>query len=175
MIPAVALKSKAVSKLVALAVIVFIVAAVAMGYFLFQPKPTTTTDCLNCFIQQPVVDVIIPELASQTDQNGGVNVPLNATSGETSVIHVVVYSEQAVNVTLSFKSFISGSNESQLMTAAFSPSTLVVPKLGNATSVVHIFISPSVANGTYTAVISAVASQNSSWVWGDYFKINVTS
>ena len=168
------MNSKAVSKLLAVVVIVVIVAAAALGYFLLQPKGTTTTNCPGCFIQQPVVDVIIPELASQTDQNGGVNQPLNATAGQTSTLRVQVYSEEAVNVPLSFKSFISGANGSQLMTAAFSPSTLDVPNLGNATAVLHIFISPSVAKGVYSAAISAVAIQNSSWVWGDYFSINVT-
>ena len=121
-----------------------------------------------------MVDVVIPELASRTDENGGVNEVLNVSAGQTATLHVQIFTEQAVNVTLSFKSFIASANGSQVMIGSFSPSTLAVPLNGNATSVLHIFIPPQVPSGVYSAAVSAVGIQNSSWVWGDYFNINVT-
>ena len=169
------MRYRAISTILAAALIAIVVAASLVGYFLLRPTQTTsTTSCSSCFIQQPVVDVIIPELASKSDQNGGVNEMLNVSSGQTATLHVQIFTEQAVNVTLSFKSFIANANSSQTMTGSFSPPTLAASLNGNATSVLHIFISPDVPNGVYSAAVSAVGIQNSSWVWGDYFNINVT-
>lgn len=165
--------SRAVSTLFAILIILIIIAAAAIGYFLIQPRVSTTTNCTGCFIQQPVVDVVIPELASKTDQNGGVNEQLNVTAGETVSLHVQVFTEQAVNVTLSFRPFLPSSNSSQMVIASFDPDSLVVPTLGNATSQLRLSFSPDLKPGVYSAAISAVANENSSWIWGDYFNFNV--
>lgn len=164
--------SRAITNLIAVLIILIIVAAGAVGYFLMQPRVTTTTNCTGCFIQQPVVDVIIPELASKTDQNGGLNEQLNVTAGQTVSLHVQIFTEAPVNVTLYFKFFAT--NESQNITASLSPDTLMVPTLGNATSLLRISFPPNLKQGAYSAVVSAVDIQNSSWVWGDYFNIEVT-
>src|SRR5487761_890705 len=61
-------------------------------------RNSTTSDS---FIQQPVVDIIIPSLFSQTSA-GGVNLPLNLTLGESFSLTVDVYSTVSLNASMEF-------------------------------------------------------------------------
>jgi hypothetical protein len=120
------------------------------------------------------VDVIIPELASATDKNGGVNEPLNVSGGQTSTLHVQIYPLAQINVSLSFRVFPSSSGNASEITATFSPAELEIPLNGNESSSVIISVPLSTPTGVYPAAVSAQDLENSSWVWGSYFSINVT-
>lgn len=166
-------KDRAFSKVLAAIFIAIVVASGSFGYFVFRGQPHTTS-CGKCFISQPVVDLVISELASSTGKSGHVNEQLNVTAGQVTILHIQVYSETQVNVTLTFHVFDSSANLSSGITGAFSPQIFVVPSQGNQTSVLQMNIPNNAEAGLYPAVASATDLQNSSWVWGTYFGINVT-
>jgi hypothetical protein len=128
----------------------------------------------QCFVTEPVVDVIIPELASSTDKNGGVNEQLNVTSGRAVTLHVQIYPLAQINISLSFRAFLSSSGNVSGITATFSPAQLSIRLNGNESSTVVLNVPQSAPSGVYPAVVSAQDVENSSWVWGSYFNINIT-
>jgi hypothetical protein len=135
---------------------------------------TPVATIAGCFVYMPVVDVIIPELAGGTDQNGGVNEVLNVSTGQTTILHVQVYPEVKLNTTLSFSVSSYHSANISGITATFTPQQLSIALNGNGSSTVTLHVSNNLAPGTYYAAISATDVEHTPWVWGDYFNINVT-
>ena len=137
-------------------------------------RNSTTSDS---FIQQPVVDIIIPSLFSQTS-TGGVNLPLNLTLGESFSLTVDVYSTVSLNASMEFittplTSSTSVQSSTGLITGTFNPSILVIGANGNGITTFHVQVSQTTNVGNYSAVMSVVNAANSTQVWGDIFQINV--
>jgi hypothetical protein len=163
-------------KLAALTIILLaiIIASVAVYDFATsQPQNITAT---NSFPHEPVVDVIIPALFRQTS-TGGVNAPLNMTTGESTKLIVQVYPTVNVNVTMQFRYFSLSNDASGVqnstITGTFDPSKLDIQsgKVGNTT--LALGVSQSAQDGEYNAVISAIDTQNSSEAWGVIVSVNV--
>ena len=138
-------------------------------------RNSTTSDS---FIQQPVVDIIIPSLFSQTS-TGGVNLPLNLTLGESFSLTIDVYSTVSLNASMEFiatplASSTGGAQSSTgMITGTFDPSILVIGANGKGITTFHVQVSPTANVGNYGTVISVVNAANSTQVWGDIFQINV--
>ena len=139
-------------------------------------RNSTTSDS---FIQQPVVDIIIPSLFSQTS-TGGVNLPLNLTLGESFSLTVDVYSTVFLNASLEFITTLLTSSTggvqaaSGQITGTFDPSILVIGANGKGITTFHVQVSQTANVGNYSTVISVVNAVNSTQVWGDIFQIHVT-
>jgi len=132
----------------------------------------------NLFIQQPVVDILVPSLFRETS-TGGQNVPLNITSGQTDSIVIQVYPTVDLNITMGFQYYFLSTNESSSssnpgsISATFDPSDLRIDMGKTENTSITLHVSPNAPLGQYDAVISAFNSANSSQVWGVIVQINV--
>jgi hypothetical protein len=141
-----------------------------------------TSTASDSFIQQPVVDVIIPALFSQ-GTTGGINAPLNLTQGQSVSLKVMIYSTVSLNATMEFQVYplapasqngTSVTESSSAMTWSFQPSSLQVSINGKGNTTLNLDVPQQFQTGTYSAVVSAVNSQNVAQMWGDVFQINVS-
>jgi hypothetical protein len=157
-----------------------IISAIAVNDLLGGPSKQNSATT-NSFIQQPVVDIIIPTLFAQT-ATGGVNSPLNLTLGESYSLTVEVYTTVALNASLIFHALPLGSSSTSELSQGtsgpisgiFNPADLMMEANGKGISTFSIAVSDSASVGAYNAVVSAVNLDNSSQIWGDIFQINVT-
>ncbi|HXQ93506.1 MAG TPA: hypothetical protein VN739_10920 [Nitrososphaerales archaeon] len=134
----------------------------------------------NSFIQQPVVDILVPSLFRETSI-GGQNVPLNITNGQSDSIVIQVYPTVDLNITMEFQYYLLSTNESSRssdpgsISATFNPSNLRIDAGKTENTSMTLRVSPSAPLGQYNAVISAFNSANSSQVWGVIVQINVVN
>ncbi len=187
--------------MIVIVVVILIVVSVVMYTFFLAPlrsnnSPVSGSNCKNgCFISEPVVDVIIPSLATTHGFNGATNKLLNLTRGETVSMNVEVYtSKVGVNATMQLFIYppLEGSNSSSGTTtsnttssslisktggagisAKFSPANLSIPASSNETSIMTLSVSSTAIEGYYSATVSAFDPDNPSYVWGTLFEINV--
>ncbi len=182
-------------------VLLVVVSGVVMYTFFLAPlrsnnPPVSGSNCKNgCFVSEPVVDVIIPSLATTHGLGGATNHMLNVTRGQTVPMNVEVYTTNvAINATMQL--FIvptsQGSNSSNGTTSSntttsslisktggagitvrFNPANLSIRASSNESSVMTLSISSTAAEGYYDATVSAMDPDNSSYVWGTFFEINV--
>ena len=157
--------------------LVVIIASVAIYDFSINHDQNVNSS--SSFSQEPIVDIIVPSLYRQTAQ-GGVNTPLNLSSGETRNFVVQIYPTVDVNLFMQFRSFslssISGTlaaGENSTITCRFNPFNLIISAGSHQNTTVSLMVSSSARIGFYTLVISAVDSRNSSEVWGVILQINV--
>jgi len=161
----------------AIIVLVSLITGIA-AYDLLGGAPGQRNSTTDSFIQQPVVDIIIPSLFSQT-ATGGVNLPLNLTLGESFSLTVDVYSTVSLNASMEFiasplTSSTGGVQSSTgLITGTFDPSILVIGANVKGIATFHVQVSPTANAGAYSSVISVVNAVNSTQVWGDIFQINL--
>ena len=177
--------SQGISKtfaLVLVAGLIVLSAVIGIG-FVMQPgsanNRTVTTLCQSCFVEEPVVDVILPTL---TRNPGGsvstTNAPLNMTRGSTQSLSVDVYPTVSISVTLVFRVLLSPSagtaGSSASLSASFSPSELSISSQGRGVSTLTISVPANALPGTYNAAVSVEQTNaTSSGVWGTFFMINV--
>ncbi|MHB8565464.1 MAG: hypothetical protein ACYC7D_04740 [Nitrososphaerales archaeon] len=94
----------AITKIVAIVIILIITAVgsvAALQYLRTQGGPTASV-CNTCFVTEPVVDVIIPNLISHSGASGQSNAPLNVTRDETIPILVQIYSTKSIIAQMQF-------------------------------------------------------------------------
>ncbi|MGI0091218.1 MAG: hypothetical protein ACREBS_05875 [Nitrososphaerales archaeon] len=174
---------ESIAIIIVIALVISIAAITAydlLGGAVGQNQPGKT----DSFIQQPVVDIIIPSLFRQTS-TGGINSPLNLTRGENLSFSVYVYSTVDLNVSMEFRAFqlasvslqagstSSNNNVSETMSVAFDPSFFKVGEDGSGNTTINLHVKTSAQVGAYSAVISASNLNNSSETWGDILQINV--
>lgn len=163
-------------------IIVLGVAATAIAvYDLLSPPRSNQTTSLP-FVEQPVVDVIVPSLYRNQGSNN-VNSPINVTAGQTLTFVVDIYTSVSLNLTMEFKLFspFGQSTNSSLSTtsvvstvrAYFSPTELTIQGAGKGSTNLTLGFSSSALPGNYNSVISAVNLNNSSQVWGDVVQVSI--
>jgi hypothetical protein len=169
----------AIITIIALALVITSVTAYDL---LGRPGAQGLSITTGTFIQQPVVDVIVPSLF-RSGSTGGINAPLNLTQGETISLPVTVYSVAAINVTAEFRitplslsqtATSSLANSSSIISWSFAPGSFQVEPNGKANTTLKLDVPYLMPLGTYSAVISAANTDNSSQIWGDILQINIT-
>jgi hypothetical protein len=158
--------------------LVIIISVVAI--YDISNSQTSVETSANSFIQEPVVDILIPNLFRETS-TGGQNVPLNVTTGQTDAIVIQIYPTVELNLTMEFRYYFLSSivststtdNLSRSISATFDPSNLKISAGSTANTTMTLQVSPSAPLGEYNAVVSAFSSENSSEVWGVIVRINV--
>ncbi len=189
-------------KIVLIVVVLLVLVSAVMYSFFLAPLRTNSSlvsgsNCKNgCFISEPVVDVLIPSLATIHGFNGATNHVLNVTRGQTVSMIVEVYtSNVGVNATMQLLIYPppGGSNSSSgttssntttsslligkmggaAISAEFSPVNLSITADNNASSVMTLSVSSTAVEGYYDATVSATDPSNPSYVWGTFFEINV--
>ncbi len=167
----------AVSRVSTIAVVIIIVALAGAGFYFYMASSQNleTTTCAGCFYTQPIVEVVIPKLAGGSNPNGATNSQLNVSSGQSVTLSVSVYPTVPLTVEMEFRLYASTNTTGNFVNASFTPSRLAIPSQGNGTTTMTLSFSDSAPAGTYSAVVTAVDSENSSLYWGSYFQILVTS
>lgn len=167
------IETVAIGVIVILAVIVTSVAV----FDLLTPPKSNQPDTTFPFIEQPVVDVIVPAL-SREQGSGNNNIPLNVTVGQVVSLVVNVYSTVNLNVSVDYKVLTgpttNNSSPDLVVNGSFSPETLSIGADEKGTTNMTFAISPSAFMGQYNMVISAINLDNSSQFWGDFFQVNVS-
>lgn len=166
-------------------IIVLAIAATTIAVFdLLSPPKQGQTNPSSHFIEQPVVDVIIPSLF-KTEGSNNVNIPINISAGQTMTFAVDVYTTVSLNLTMDFRIFApfgQASNSSvtttesgpRMVVASFNPETLTIHGSSEGSSNMTLAVSNSATPGDYSSVVSAVNLDDSSQVWGDFIQINIT-
>lgn len=172
-------ESLAIALIIVLALIVVGVAS----YDLLSPRTTHAQQSTTySFVQQPVVDLIIPTLFRQQGSDSG-NLPLNVTRGENVPLSIDIYT--TVTITFSMKCEIyllsvrsgtstASTTNSTTILASFNPQSLIVNASAKGVSTMHLSVLSQTLVGEYTAVVTAVNVYNSTQSWGDIFQINVS-
>ena len=170
------------SKAIALIIIAGLMAgAVILGVLFIRPGITNgrTSLCQSCFVNEPVVDVILPALAKNS--GGGVstsNAPLNITRGSTQTLEVQVYPTIDVSVKLVFRVLFApvatNSSSTSWISATFTPGQISVASQKRGVSTLSLSVSSIAPLGTYNAAVSAEETTNTSVVWGTFFMTNVS-
>lgn len=161
-------------------IILGVIAASVAVYDLLTPPTSGQNTTSLPFVEQPVVDVIVPSLFRQQGSNNG-NVPLNVTQGENVSMIVNVYTTVSLALEMDFKVISGGPSQSNtssitqstLITPAFDPDVLNISGAGQGTCNLTLHFSEAVNVGAYNSVISATNIDNSSQVWGAIVEINV--
>ncbi len=167
-------------------VVVIVLALIVVGvasYDLLTPRTTHAQQSTSySFVQQPVVDLIIPTLFRQQGSDSG-NLPLNVTRGENVTLSIDVYSTASITFRMQYEiyllsadsasSTLSGTN-STTMSVDFNPQSLTVDTNAKGVSIMHLSVPSQTPTGIYTAVVTAVNVNNSTQSWGDIFQINVS-
>lgn len=162
---------------VAAAVIIIVIVAIGsvatIEYFNSQQKHGSTI-CTTCFVNQQVVDVIIPSLVSTSGGAGGNNLPLNATRGENVSLIVQVYPTEELNVTMGLRilSFPTAGTTNSV-SATFSPVTLSIAAASHSNTTMTLHIQSDAGVGAYTLAVTAVNLENASQSWGNEIDLNV--
>lgn len=164
-----------ISRIAAAIIIIVMVAigAVATFEYLYPQQNRGLAICTTCFVNQQVVDVVIPSLVS-TSGGGANNLELNATRGENLSLIVQVFPSQDLNLTMGLHilSFpVSGSANS--LSANFNPRTLSIAATTHGNTTVMIRIRSDAALGAYTLAVTAVNLENTSQSWGTEINLNV--
>jgi hypothetical protein len=164
------------SRVAAAAIIVVIVAigSVAAFEYMNPQQNHGSTICSTCFVNQQVVDVIIPSLVSSSGGAGGNNLPLNASRGANVSLIVQVFPSKALNVSMGLHilSFpIAGSSDSVLST--FNPAILAITSNSHGNSTLTISIGSDAPIGAYVLAVTAVNLENASQSWGTEINLNV--
>ena len=173
-------KVERISILIIAVLSVAIVVGVAADLFLGQNQhqSTSTSITSNSFIEEPVVDLIVPQLFRQTS-TGGINAPLNVTDGENVSLIVEIYpAAVSVNVSMEYRSFfLSGTNASNdnagPFAVTFKPEFLSIARGKEGNTTVNLAVSAASPPGDYNLIISAVDVQNSSYVWGVIVPVSI--
>lgn len=170
---------------IAAIIVLAIVAAGIATYYLLTPPRAGAQTTTYSFIEQPVVDVIIPTLFREQGSNNG-NIPLNVTRGESISLAVDVYSTVSLAFEMQFRIFAlaseqgsnssvsSTSNASTSVVAIFSPETLTISGAGETSSNMTLAVSARAPMGEYNSVVSVMNLNNSSQVWGSIVQISIT-
>lgn len=161
-------------------IVLGVIAASIAVYDLLTPPTSGQQTTSLPFVEQPVVDVIVPSLFRQQGSNNG-NVPLNVTQGETVSMIVNVYTSVSLALKMDFEVLSGGpsqsnnssTTESILITPAFNPDVLNISGAGQGTCNLTLHFSAAVNIGDYNSVISATNINNSSQVWGAIVEINI--
>lgn len=157
-----------------------IAASIAVYDLMTPPKSNLQTTSLP-FVNQSVVDVIVPSLYRQQGSNSG-NVPLNATQGETVSMVVNVYTTVSLTLKMTFDVISGGLNQtnagtiaqsSSMVSATFDPDVLTISGAGQGTCNLTLHFSPVANLGDYNSVVSAVNVNDPSQVWGAVVQINI--
>lgn len=162
--------------------LVIIATTVAVFDLLTPPKSSQPSTSLP-FIQQPVVDVIIPSLFRTQGSNND-NMPLNLTQGESMSLTVDVYTTVSLNLKFEFQvlSYVGQSSNgsssvtegnSSIVSVAFNPSSLAINGANKGTTNMTVTFSDYAGIGQYNSVVSVVNMNNSTQVWGDLIQINI--
>jgi hypothetical protein len=140
----------------------------------------STTSCPQCFQTEPILDIVMPVLGNSSSPINP-SLTINMTAGSTKSFEVDLYPTFDVMVTMGFTAIpvsTSGggpqSNASQ-PSATFLPSNLSLKSNGEGRTYLSLTVPRSAAPGTYSTVISAVDSRNSSNFWGLYFQLRVST
>ena len=135
----------------------------------------------NSFIQEPVVDILVPSLFERTP-TGGQNEPLNVTTGQDIELVLQVYPTVNLNLSMEFRYYLlsateaqnsSSDNSSQLISANFNPTSMRIASGKTANTTVSLQVSQTAPEGQYNAILSALNTDNSSEIWGVIIQINV--
>lgn len=168
------IETVAIGVIVILAVIVTSVAV----FDLLAPPKSNQSNTSFPFVEQPVVDVIVPAL-SREQGSGNNNIPLNVTAGQVVSLAVYVYSTVNLNVSVGYKVLTgpttNNSSPDLLDKGSFSPETLSIGADGKGITNMTFTISPRAYTGQYNMVVSAVNLDNSSQFWGDFVQVNVSA
>lgn len=174
----------AVSKIAAIVIIVIVVAIGAVAAYEYSGQQTTQsgtlvcstcTVCNNCFVNEPVVDVVIPALIGNSGAAGSTNAPLNVTQNDNVKLAVEIFPSQTIDVKMSFKVLSSpASAASGALNATFNPSLLTIASQSHASTTLDLKVASGASIGVYDVAVSALDTQNSSWAWGTVFNVNVT-
>lgn len=150
-----------------LAVAIIGVAAYELVFAPISQKSPFTTSFLN----EPVVDVIIPSLFKS-----GANAPLNISTGKRTSLQVQIYPTVRLDMIMQFRIISSTSgNYSNAIMATFDPGTLLVAAGSSGNTTMNIYVPLNTTAGTYDSVVSAVNLSNSSQYWGPILQIDVAS
>ena len=159
-----------------------IIAATIAGLTLLGSQGHQTQTESNSFIEEPVVDILIPALFRETS-TGGINAPLNVSRGQSVSLTVQLYPTTSLNVSMLFRYFILGGlnnnqtstnqNSSQYLSAKFDPQILTIEAGKTVNTTMRLEISQAATKGQYNSVVSAVNLQNSSQIWGVIIQINI--
>ena len=163
----------------ALAVIAIIaVAILSSGALSPTPKGTQggSTTCTDCFIQEPVVDIIMPALGSLGNSSNP-NRVVAMTAGTSRTFEVDIYPTIGTNFTMGFSALLiaaaGASPPVGSVTASFQPTHLELGPNQKGVTLMTVVVPNSTSTGSYDAVVSATDLANGSYVWGLYFQIVV--
>lgn len=164
----------AIGVIVVLAVIVTSVAV----FDLVSSGSNQSTTSLP-FVEQPVVDVILPSLF-RAQGSGNDNIPLNVTHGQVVTLVVDVYSTVNLNFEMKYDVLTGPTSNSStdfnsVVVGSFTPETLSIQADGKGTANLTLTFSASAYAGQYNMVVSAVNLENASQFWGDFFQVNVSA
>lgn len=172
-------ESMAIAAVIVLAIVVTGVAS----YDLLSPRTTQPQQSTTySFVEQPVVDLIIPTLFKQQGSDSS-NVPLNVTRGENVTLSIDIYATVNLTITMNYSIYLlsapSGSSaapgtNSTTVLASFNPQSLTVDTRAKGVVTMYLRVLSETPMGDYTAVVSAVNVNNSTQSWGDIFQINVS-
>ncbi|MCL4518695.1 MAG: hypothetical protein M1587_05805 [Thaumarchaeota archaeon] len=191
----------AIARVVFVGALIFaVIVAGSLSYFFFTSgraignvhSSTSSVSCYknnSCFVNEPVVDIIIPKLSQSLGSNEVGNNVLNVTRGESVSLTIFVYPTINLNATMelelfppvtgssaSFDNFSSSSSTSTSsagINADFNPSYMSISANGQASTVMTLNMSSAAETGVYSASASAVDINNPTFVWGTFFQINV--
>ncbi|MHB8567123.1 MAG: hypothetical protein ACYC7D_11395 [Nitrososphaerales archaeon] len=189
-----------IARVVFVGVLIFVVVvAGSLSYYFFSStgRPagnadtsTSSVSCYknnSCFVDEPVVDVIIPKLSQSLGSNEVGNNVLNVTRGESVSLTVMVYSTINLNAMMKLELFppndanASSSNNTNASTSTsendiiveFNPSSMSISKNGQGSTVMALNVSTNAQLGVYSAAVSAFDIDNPFYFWGAFFHINV--
>jgi hypothetical protein len=161
-------------------VILIVLAAVVAGAFayrlLISPNTRETHSiCESCFVNTPVGDIIIPQIA--VGSSGKSNAQLNLTLGEELNLTVEVFLSINASVAMSFNVRLSpgfaSTDSDSAFSVSFSPSSFEAFANKNATTIMSIFTSRSAQEGLYSTEVVVTDLQNSNYTWGTQIEIQV--
>jgi hypothetical protein len=162
---------------IAIGVIVVLAVAISgIAFFdLFYSRNLGNATTSNSFVNQPVVDIIIPSLFKESS-TGGINSALNLTRGQVVSLQVEVFPTFNLTASMNLRVYAlntSQGNASGAISATFEPEQLNVAENSVKNTTMTIDVSSNAQPAGYNAVVSATNAVNASQSWGDVFQLNV--
>ncbi len=167
---------KTLSTIIIILVIALVIGS-AFAYRLIDVGNSSQTKsiCQACFPNEPVGDIIIPQIA--TGSSGKSNLQLNVTRGGNVNLTVEVFLTINASVYMSFDVRLSPGTTSTSsfspFAVSFSPERFEALENKNASTVMSISTSDMASKGVYSTEVVVTDSQNQSYTWGTQVEINV--